>query len=78
MARDDKAKRDIKHAYGRYSASEQSDKNRRDEQRDHGVYGHPEEDTPGQQRDGTARKPSASRRPQKQALTSSRNGTVKR
>ncbi len=78
MAGDDKAKPDIKNASGRYSASDQADKNRRDEQRDHGVYGHPAKDTPGQERDGTPRKPGASLRPQKQARTSSRNGTVKR
>ncbi len=78
MARDDKAKQDIKRAYGRYSASDQADKRRRDEQRDHGVYGYPPDDTPGQERDGTARKAGASRRPRKPARPSSRNSTVKR
>ena len=78
MARSDKAKRDIKRAYGRYSASDQADKRRRDEQRDHGVYGYPPEDTPGQERDGTARKPTAGRRPRQAARPSSRSNTVKR
>ncbi len=78
MAHSEKARPDIKRAYGRYSASDQSDKNRREEQRDHGVYGHPPEDAPGQKRDGTARRPSASQTPRKQPGTSRRNATVKR
>lgn len=66
-----KARPDIKRAYGRYSASDQADKSRRDEQRDHGVSGHPSKDAPGQAKkgrpqqsskgaSGTSRKPSPS------------------
>lgn len=76
MARNGKAKPDIKRAYGRYSASDQADKNRRDEQRDHGVYGRPADDTPGQERDRTARGSTANRRPR--TRTSLRNGKAKR
>ncbi len=78
MARDDKAKRDIKRAYGRYSASDQADKNRRDEVRDHGVYGYPPEDAPGQERNHTARRSDADRRPRKQPRPGRGNGTAKR
>lgn len=73
-----KVRPDIKRACGRYSASDQADKNRRDEQRDHGVYGHPTEDVPGQERDGTIRRPDANRRPRTQPRPSRRNGALKR
>lgn len=77
MARN-KARPDVKRAYGRYSASDQADENRRDEQRDHGVYGHSAEDVPGQERDGTTRRPNASQRPRTQPRTSLRKGALKR
>jgi hypothetical protein len=78
MADKEKVRPDIKRAYGRYSASDQGDRNRRDEQRDHGVYGHSPEDAPGQEREVTSGKPGAARRPRTEPRTSRHNGAIKR
>lgn len=50
MARHD-SRRDMKQAYGRYSGSDQGDDHRRDERREHGVYGFGAAEGPGYDRE---------------------------
>lgn len=51
MARYDNDRRNMKHAYGRYSGSDQGDDRQRAERRDHGVYGYPPGEGPGYERE---------------------------
>lgn len=73
MVHDDKERRGVKSAYGRYSASDQADERRSKEVRDHGVYGHRPEDSPGHERERTAR-PTNGRSSQKKPRSPSRTG----
>lgn len=74
MAHNGKERRDVKRAYGRYSASDQADERRSKEVRDHGVYGYRPEDSPGHERERTARRSTNGRSSQKKARSTSRTG----
>lgn len=50
MARHD-SRREMKQAYGRYSGSDQGDDHRREERREHGVYGYGADEGPGYDRE---------------------------
>jgi hypothetical protein len=75
MVHDDKERRGVKNAYGRYSASDQADERRSKEVRDHGVYGHRPEDSPGHERErSTARRPTNGQRSERKPRSPSRTG----